>query len=103
MNAGHIRDRADRRVRRFTAAAIAGATALTGIFAGIAAGSTHTAKKSTQRVARTTAATTETVTAPTPTLVPNGSSAQTPAATTTTAVQAPAPAYSAPVVVSGGS
>jgi hypothetical protein len=106
MNAGQIRDHADRRVRRLTAASIAGAAALTGLFAGIAAASTHfTAKKVVQRTVRTKSVTTTgTVTAPPPTLVPNGSSAQ-PSAPSSSSGQAPsaAPYSTPPVVVSGGS
>jgi hypothetical protein len=97
-----IRDRASRRVRRITAFAIAGATALTAAFTGIAAGSTHTRKSTVTHPAATSAPTTQkTVTAPVPSLSSNGSNAapqpqqQQPQSVT--------PTVQPPVVVSGGS
>jgi hypothetical protein len=99
-----IRDRASRRVRRITAFAIAGATALTAAFTGIAAGSTHTKSTSKQSSsARTPAAPAaqRTVTAPVPSLSSNGASVTPPSQPQ----QQPAvtPTAQQPVVVSGGS
>jgi|SRR5579862_3919933 len=101
MNATAARDDATRRVRRLTFGLVAGATALTGIFAGIAAASTHTAKRVVHSVTVKSTSTSNTVTAPDPTLVPNGSSASTaPQAQSSAPPQA---STSPPVVVSGGS
>jgi len=92
-----LRDLAERRVRRITVAAIAGATALTGVFAGLAAASTHHAKRGVRHDSP------RSVTAPTPTLVPNGNEQQ--AAPPQPQVQPPAvaPPSLPPVVSSGGS
>jgi len=95
--AAALRDLAERRVRRTTLAVIAGATALTGIFAGLAAASTHSAK----RVVRPGSA--RTVTAPAPALVPNGAAPQAPSSQSQVQPPAAAPPSSAPVVSSGGS
>jgi len=101
-NPSHRRDRAAARVRRLTAWALAGAGVLTAGFAGLAAGSTHAKKTVTTRGVKAASKTTEsTVTAPTPTLQSNGSTAA-PAQqqqTQTPVTQSTAP----PVVVSGGS
>lgn len=96
------RDLAVRRVRRATAAVVAGSAALTGVFFGVAKASTHSSAKSTGSTTTTKTTTTSgTVTAPTPSLVQNGSSqSSTPTQQTTTT---PSIAQSAPVVVSGGS
>jgi hypothetical protein len=102
-----LRDRATRRVRRLTTALVAGATLLTAAFAGLAAGSTHSAKRTVQRPARTTT-TAGTVTAPTPTLVQSGT-ATTPSTQSGTQSQTQSqtpsvtPSTSPPVATSGGS
>ena len=91
------RDAAVSRVRRATAAVLAGSAALTGAFFGLAAGSTHsTAKGPTTAKTKSTG----TVTAPTPTLTQNGSDNSSPPVQQT---PTPSVAQSAPVVVSGGS
>lgn len=92
------RDQAISRVRRGTAAVVAGSAALTGVFFGVAKASTHSSAASTSSKANTAKRSTGgTVTAPTPSLVQNGSTAA-PQANT-----APSVAQSTPVVVSGGS
>jgi hypothetical protein len=98
-NPSERRDKASARIRRLTIGAVAGATALTAAFAGLAAGSTHTTKKVVKRVGARPAQ--APVTAPTPKLVPSGSTV-TPAAPQS---QAPVvtPSVSPPVVVGGGS
>ena len=97
-----VRDQASRRVKGFTAAAVAGATALTAAFAGLAAASTHHAKK-TFTPAKARARVAKTVTAPTPSLTPNGSTA-TPSTPSTPAQSQPVqPSTQAPVAVTGGS
>lgn len=98
--AAAARDEAMRRVRRVTAAVLAGSAALTGVFAGIAASSTGSNKPAATGTVRGNA-----VTAPQPALVQNGSDATSPpAATTTTTATPPAASESSPpVVVSGGS
>ena len=94
--AAGLRDQASRRIRRLTACAVAGATALTAGFAGLAAGSTHTGKTVAKKPTATT------VTAPIPSLTPSGSTA-------TPQPQAPQPApvvtpsAQPPVAVTGGS
>jgi hypothetical protein len=97
------RDNATRRVRRFTAGALAAATALTGAFFGVAAGSSHSKQSASTTTTTNTKTTAATVTAPTPTLVPSASSNETTTTTTTTPATAPSVAQSDPVVVSGGS
>jgi hypothetical protein len=96
-----LRDLAERRVRRITVAAIAGATALTGAFAGLAAASTHLGKHGVRHDSP------RSVTAPTPTLVPNGvgSEAEPSEQQQQQQVQPPAaaPPSLPPVVSSGGS
>lgn len=108
QRAAAVRDDAARRVRRITAMSIAGAAALTGIFAAMAAGSTHFAKRTvvhTTKAKAKTATTTQTVTAPAPTLVPNGSSSPAPSNSSSSSSSAPVVTQSSapPVVVSGGS
>jgi hypothetical protein len=103
-NPSHRRDRAAARVRRLTGWALAGAGVLTAGFAGLAAGSTHAKKTVATTGSKTAAKQQRTVTAPTPTLQSNGSTAapaqqQTQAPTQTTVT----PSVSPPVVVSGGS
>lgn len=101
MNAAELRDRATLRVRRLTTGLIAGATLLTAAFAGVAASSTHTTKRVVHSVTRTP---TKTVTAPTPTLVQNGSTVTPPTQSQSQSQsQAVTPSTSQPVVVAGGS
>lgn len=99
-NPAAIRDQASRRVRRITAYAIAGATALTAAFAGVAAGSTH--GKSSTGAATTTATRNKTVTAPTPSLTPSGSTV-TPSPAQTQPQPQVTPSAQPPVAVTGGS
>jgi hypothetical protein len=104
-----LRDHAALRVRRITALSLAGATALTGVFAAMAAASTHTAKRVVKATApkahpAATKPTPGPVTAPVPALVENGSSAAAPPSSSSSSgapvvTQSSAP----PVVVSGGS
>jgi hypothetical protein len=102
-----VRDQASRRVRRLTVGLVAGATALTAVFAGIAAASSHTTKRIVQTTSQRTrhaAAPTRTVTAPTPSLVPSGNGSSTPSQAPAQQ-QAPAvtPSAAPPVAVTGGS
>jgi len=93
------RDVAKRRLRRTTQLAIAATIVVGGVFASLAAGSTHFAKhvaRQTRRVATTKTL----VQAPAPPLVSVQSSSS-PAAPTPSV--APAATSQAPVVVSGGS
>lgn len=102
QTAAGLRERASRRVRGVTALAIAGATALTAAFTGLAAGSTHAGKG----VAKKTPPAPKTVTAPVPSLTPNGSNAAPPAQTQQPTPVTPTqvtPATQPPVAVSGGS
>lgn len=95
-----VRDHASRRVKSFTVALVAGATALTAAFAGLAAASTHHAKRAVTP-ARTRA---KTVTAPTPSLTPNGSTATPSTPSTPTQQSQPVqPSTQPPVAVTGGS
>lgn len=95
--AGGLRDQASRRVRRLTTLGIAGATALTAAFSGLAAGSTHAGKAVTKRISPTA----KTVTAPVPALTPSGdAAAPQPQAPQPTQV---VPAAQPPVAVTGGS
>ena len=98
-----IRDRAARRVRRITAFAIAGATALTAAFTGIAAGSTHT-KSTAKRATTATTTTQKTVTAPVPSLSSSGATV-TPQTQTQAQPQPQVvtPTAQPPVAVTGGS
>jgi len=97
------RDAALRRLRRLTGGMIAGAVALTGIFAGVAASSTHPRKLvragARPRVRRAVS------TPPLPPVpaAPASASAPPPAATPAPPAQAPTPVQAPPVVVSGGS
>jgi hypothetical protein len=97
-SAAAIRDRASGRVRRLTVAAVAGATALSAAFAGLAAGSTHPTKAVRTKTAPARKA--RTVTAPEPSLTPSGSTA-----TPAPAQAAPqvTPTAQPPVAVTGGS
>ena len=96
-DAALARDAAASRLRRLTVGAFAGASALAIGIAGVAAATTHTRKA----VARTvTAITLPAVKVTAPSATPAGGAASAVAAPV---VQAPAPAYSQPVVTSGGS
>jgi hypothetical protein len=109
IRAAFARDAALARLRRTTRAAVAVSVALAGIFAGIAAASTHPRKvvySSGRRLARPKETTvTPTTTAASTTTVNPGDEEATPTTTVAPAppVQAPVPATSPPVVVSGGS
>jgi hypothetical protein len=120
MNGGHspegaalVRDAALRRLRRLTGGMIAAAVALSGVFAGVAASSTHARKvvRSPRHVFRsvTTPALPPTPLAPAQAVRPSsdeGSSSSSPtpqSAAPAPPAQAPAPASAPPVVVSGGS
>jgi hypothetical protein len=101
------RDAAARRLRRVTGGAIALTVALGGIFVSFAAGSTHTKKTLVTRAAESTSAPTIIRNAPAPPLV-SAQGAATPASApqpsqSSPPPAAPAPTYSPPVVVSGGS
>jgi hypothetical protein len=97
------RDAALRRLRRLTGGLIAGAVALTGVFTGVAASSTHPRKLvragAHPRVRRAVS------TPPLPPLpaAPESASAPPPAPVPAPPAQAPTPAQAPPVVVSGGS
>jgi hypothetical protein len=96
------RDAATARLRRMTVGAFAGASALAVVFAGVAAGTTHAKKAAVRAVARTapvSALPAVKVSAPSPTPPGGGTAVAAPAAP----VQAPTPAYTPPVVTSGGS
>jgi hypothetical protein len=88
------RDAALRRLRRLTGGLIAGAVALSAVFAGVAASSTTHTKK----VVRKTQGATLSVTTTPP--LPPAPAAPAAAAPTT---QAPVPTQAPPVAVSGGS
>jgi hypothetical protein len=90
------RDAALRRLRRLTGALIAGAVALSAVFAGVAASSTHPRKvvRRARPVARTL---TTTPPLPPEPAAPAQSAAPAPPP------QAPAPTQEPPVVASGGS
>ena len=92
------RDGAKRRLRRTTQLSIAATIVVGGVFASLAAGSTHFAKHVARQTRRVT---TKTVAqAPAPPLVAVQSAPSTPAPTPSVA---PAATSQAPVVVSGGS
>jgi hypothetical protein len=93
QRAALARDAALRRLRRLTGALIAGAVALSGVFAGVAASSTHTQKKAVPPPQRETR---NVVTTPPLPPEPSAPASAAPA-------QAPAPTSEPPVVVSGGS
>jgi hypothetical protein len=93
------RDVAKRRLRRTTQLSIAVTIVIGGIFASLAAGSTHFTKRVARQARRTTTKTV--VQAPAPPLVAVQSPASTPAPTPSAAP--PAATAQAPVVVSGGS
>jgi len=90
------RDAALRRLRRLTGALIAGAMALSGVFAGVAASSTHTQKKAVRRPQPETRSV-----ATTPPLPPEPSAPA--SAAPAPPAEAPAPTPEPPVAVSGGS
>jgi hypothetical protein len=97
-SATRARDAAAARLRRLTVGALAGASALAVAFAGVAAATTHARKA----VARTvTAATLPAVKVTAPSATPPGGAAAT--AAPAAPLQTPTPAYSPPVVTSGGS
>src|SRR5438105_3558381 len=117
MNSGHsperaalVRDAALRRLRRLTGGMIAAAAALSAVFAGVAASSTHPRKvvRSTRRVFRsaTMPALPPAPSAPAQAVSPSsdeGSPSSPQPAAPAPPAQAPAPASAPPVVVSGGS
>jgi hypothetical protein len=94
QRAALARDAALRRLRRLTGAMIALAVALSGVFAGVAATSTHARKvvRRPRRIVRSAA---------TPALPPASRAPQ--AAAPAPPAQAPVQAAAPPVVVSGGS
>jgi hypothetical protein len=93
------RDRAAKRLRRMTRVTAGGTLALGGIFAALAAGSTHVKKTLAPTRASETTTPAAVRYAPAPPLVQARSDGATPAPPTA----APAPASTPPVVVSGGS
>lgn len=96
------RDAALRRLRRLTGALIAGAMALSGVFAGVAASSTHTPKKTVRRPQRETRSVVTTPPLPPEPSAPE-SAAPSQSAAPAPPAEAPAPTPEPPVVVSGGS
>jgi len=94
------RDAALRRLRRLTGVLIAGAVALSGVFAGIAASSTHT-RKVVRRPQREARSVTTPALPPEPSAPASAAPAQSPAPAPP--AQAPAPTQEPPVVASGGS
>lgn len=106
------RDAASLRVRHATRISVALGIALTGVFAAVAAGSTHTKKIVVQRVrarTTTTAASRAPVVAPAPPIVGAGQSPSSspgsaaPSQPQSAPAPSPAPASVPPTVVSGGS
>jgi len=96
------RDDGLRRLRRLTGAAIAAAVGLSGVFAGIAATSTH--PRRAVRVPRTRTVAPRTLSAPAlPEARAPGLEAPSQSGTPTPPTVSPAPAVSPPVAVSGGS
>lgn len=93
------RDAAAGRLRRITRVTAGGALALGGIFAALAAGSTHVKKTVVPNRASEETTSTAIRSAPAPPLVPAHSDNATPAPP----AAAPAPASTPPVAVSGGS
>lgn len=102
--AARARDAAASRLRRLTVGAFAGASVLAVAFAGVAAATTH-ARKAVAHTVHTaravTAATLPAVHVSAPSALPPGGLAAT--AAPVAPLQTPAPAYSQPVVTSGGS
>jgi hypothetical protein len=93
------RDAAIARVRRASTVTLAGAATLVAAFAGLAAASTHHARKVVRRVAVRRPAVTKVVKTPSvspPPVTPSGTPTPAPPA------QAPTPSVSPPAVVSGG-
>ncbi|TMK68648.1 MAG: hypothetical protein E6G50_14925 [Actinobacteria bacterium] len=99
--ATRARDAGLARLQRLTGAAIAGAVVLSGVFAGIAASSTHPRKVMRRGRAREAVQKAGPIPALPPTRAP--SLAATPAPAPPPAPPAAAPTSSPPVVVSGGS
>jgi hypothetical protein len=101
-DAALARDAAAARLRRLTVGAFAGASALAVVFAGVASATTHHARKAVS-VAKTavTVTTLPAVNVSAPSATPPGGAVAT--AAPAAPAQAPAPAYSQPVVTSGGS
>jgi hypothetical protein len=95
------RDVAKRRLRRTTQLSIAATIVIGGVFASLAAGSTHFTKRVARQARRATTKTVVQVQAPAPPLVAVQSTPSTPAPTPS--VAPPAATAQAPVVVSGGS
>lgn len=101
QRAALARDAALRRLRRLTGALIAGAVALSGVFAGVAASSTHP-RKVVRRPRREARAVTTTPPLPPEPSAP-ASAAPAQSAAPAPPAQAPVPTPEPPVVVSGGS
>jgi hypothetical protein len=97
-SATRARDAAAARLRRLTVGVFAGASALAVAFAGVAAATTHARKAVAQTV---TATTLPAVKVSAPSATPPGGAAAT--AAPAAPLQTPTPAYSQPVVTSGGS
>jgi hypothetical protein len=102
QRAALARDAALRRLRRLTGTLIAGAVALSGVFAGVAASSTHTQKRAVRRPLREARSVTTTPPLPPEPSAP-ASAAPAQSVAPTPPAQAPAPTPEPPVVVSGGS
>jgi hypothetical protein len=95
-DAARARDAASARLRRLTVAAFAGASALAVVFAGVASATTHHARKAVAKTVTVTTLPAVNVSAPSATPPGGAVAAAAPA-------QTPTPAYSPPVVTSGGS
>jgi hypothetical protein len=95
------RDVAKRRLKRTTQLSIAATVVIGGIFASLAAGSTHFTKRVVRQTRKVAAK--AVVQAPAPPLVAVQSSAPAAAPATPATPVAPAATQQAPVVVSGGS
>ena len=98
-DAALARDAAAARLRRLTLGAFAAASALAVTFAGVAAATTHQARKAVAKTVTVTTLPAVNVSAPSAT--PPGGAAAT--AAPAAPAQAPTPAYTPPVVTSGGS
>jgi hypothetical protein len=96
-DAARARDAAASRLRRLTVGAFAGASALAIGIAGVAAATTHHARKAVAQTT-TTATTLPAVKVTAPSATPAGG-----AVAAAAPIQAPTPSYSAPVATSGGS
>jgi hypothetical protein len=99
-SATRARDAAAARLRRLTVGAFAGASVLAVAFSGVAAATTH-ARKAVARTRTVTAATLPAVHVSAPSPIPPGGAEA--AAAPAAPLQTPTPAYSQPVVTSGGS